>query len=40
MQVDELIPAGELRTQLVERLDTYEHKPRDDPERHHGSILF
>jgi len=40
MQVDELIPAGDLREQLVERLRTYEHKPRDDPDRIHGSILF
>ncbi len=40
MQVDELIPAGDLRNQLIQRLETFEHKPRDDPDRLHASILF
>jgi acetyl-CoA carboxylase carboxyltransferase component len=37
MQVDELIAADGLREQLIERLETYKHKPHDDPDRVHGS---
>lgn len=40
MQVDELIPASDLRSQLVDRLGTYEDKRRADHDRYHGSILF
>jgi acetyl-CoA carboxylase carboxyltransferase component len=41
MQVDELLPAGDLRKQLERRLDTYcGNKTRDDPERHHGTVFF
>ena len=40
MQVDELLPAGDLREQLETRLDTYRTKRRDDPERHHGTVFF
>jgi acetyl-CoA carboxylase carboxyltransferase component len=40
MQVDELLPAGDLRTQLVSRLSTFENKRRTDRDRHHGTVLF
>jgi len=40
MQVDELVPAGDLREQLERRLDTYRTKQRDDPDRHHGTVFF
>jgi len=40
MQVDELLPAGDLRDQLVARLDTFRGKERDDVERHHGTVFF
>jgi acetyl-CoA carboxylase carboxyltransferase component len=40
MQVDELIPAGDLREQLEVRLDTYRTKQRDDRPRHHGTVFF
>jgi acetyl-CoA carboxylase carboxyltransferase component len=40
MQVDELIPAGDLREQLEVRLDTYKTKQRDDRPRHHGTVFF
>jgi acetyl-CoA carboxylase carboxyltransferase component len=40
MQVDELLPAGDLREQLVARLDTVRGKGREERPRHHGTILF
>ncbi len=40
MQVDEIVPPGDLREQLINRLDVFRDKPRRDPERHHGTILF
>ncbi|CAI49823.1 propionyl-CoA carboxylase carboxyltransferase component [Natronomonas pharaonis DSM 2160] len=40
MQVDELLPAGDLREQLAARLDTYRTKSRDERPRHHGTVLF
>ena len=40
MQVDELVPAGDLREQLQVRLDTYRTKQRDDRPRHHGTVFF
>ncbi len=40
MQVDELIPAGDLRAQLAVRLETSETKDRDDRPRHHGTVFF
>ena len=40
MQVDELIPAGDLREHLEVRLDTYRTKGRDDRPRHHGTVFF
>jgi acetyl-CoA carboxylase carboxyltransferase component len=40
MQVDELVPAGDLRKQLEVRLDTYRTKGRDDRPRHHGTVFF
>jgi acetyl-CoA carboxylase carboxyltransferase component len=40
MQVDELLPAGDLREQLSARLDTLENKRRTVRDRHHGTILF
>ncbi|WP_247009074.1 acyl-CoA carboxylase subunit beta [Halorientalis litorea] len=40
MQVDELLPAGDLREQLLARLSAFENKRRRDPDRHHGTILF
>jgi acetyl-CoA carboxylase carboxyltransferase component len=40
MQVDELVPAGDLREQLERRLEVYKNKERDPVERHHGTVLF
>jgi len=40
MQVDELLPAGDLREQLERRLETYEHKRREAVPRHHGTVFF
>jgi acetyl-CoA carboxylase carboxyltransferase component len=40
MQVDELVPAGDLRQQLVARLAAFEDKRRAERDRHHGTILF
>jgi acetyl-CoA carboxylase carboxyltransferase component len=40
MQVDELLPAGDLRTQLINRLSAFEHKRRTERDRHHGTVLF
>jgi acetyl-CoA carboxylase carboxyltransferase component len=40
MQVDELLPAGDLREQLVRRLGAFRNKRRDDQPRHHGTVLF
>jgi acetyl-CoA carboxylase carboxyltransferase component len=40
MQVDELVPAGDLRSQLERRLRTYETKRREERDRHHGTVLF
>ncbi|WP_136715498.1 acyl-CoA carboxylase subunit beta [Halorientalis salina] len=40
MQVDELLPAGDLRQQLVARMTAFENKRRTRRDRHHGTILF
>ncbi|MEF8842444.1 MAG: acyl-CoA carboxylase subunit beta [Haloarculaceae archaeon] len=40
MQVDELLPAGDLREQLVARLDTVRGKGREERSRHHGTVFF
>ena len=40
MQVDELIPAGDLREQLAGRLETLQNKRRTTRDRHHGTVLF
>ncbi len=40
MQVDELLPAGELRPQLAARLETLGHKRRTERDRYHGTVLF
>jgi acetyl-CoA carboxylase carboxyltransferase component len=40
MQVDELVPAGDLRDQLVRRLAVYENKRREEVPRHHGTVFF
>ncbi|MFD1588636.1 acyl-CoA carboxylase subunit beta [Halorientalis brevis] len=40
MQVDELVPAGDLRQQLVARMTAFENKRRTRRDRHHGTILF
>jgi acetyl-CoA carboxylase carboxyltransferase component len=40
MQVDELLPAGDLRDQLGARLDALQHKRRTDRDRYHGTVLF
>jgi acetyl-CoA carboxylase carboxyltransferase component len=40
MQVEELLPAGDLREQLVARLDTVRGKGREERPRHHGTVLF
>ncbi|MFP4625549.1 MAG: acyl-CoA carboxylase subunit beta [Natronomonas sp.] len=40
MQVDELLPAGDLRDQLVERLGVLRGKRRTERDRYHGTVLF
>jgi acetyl-CoA carboxylase carboxyltransferase component len=40
MQVDELLPAGDLRDQLVHRLRAFRDKRRTERDRHHGTVLF
>ena len=40
MQVDELLPAGDLRDQLVVRLAALETKRRIERDRYHGTVLF
>ena len=40
MQVDELLPAGDLREQLVRRFETLENKRREGFDRRHGTMLF
>ncbi|TYL40699.1 propionyl-CoA carboxylase [Natronococcus pandeyae] len=40
MQVDELLPAGDLREQLEARLRTLRGKRRTERDRHHGTVLF
>jgi acetyl-CoA carboxylase carboxyltransferase component len=40
MQVDELLPAGDLREQLAHRLRTFRNKRRTERDRHHGTVLF
>ncbi|WP_276260553.1 acyl-CoA carboxylase subunit beta [Haloglomus litoreum] len=40
MQVDELVPAGDLREQLVERLGALRNKQRRSYDRYHGTVLF
>jgi acetyl-CoA carboxylase carboxyltransferase component len=40
MQVDELLPAGDLRDQLGARLEALKHKRRTDRDRYHGTVLF
>jgi acetyl-CoA carboxylase carboxyltransferase component len=40
MQVDELLAAGDLRDQLVQRLRTFRDKRRTERDRHHGTVLF
>ena len=40
MEVDELVPAGDLREQLEKRFRVFETKERDDIDRHHGTVLF
>ncbi len=40
MQVDELLPAGDLRDQLAARLRTLRNKRRTERDRYHGTVLF
>ena len=40
MEVDELIPAGDLREQLESRFRVLETKEREEIDRHHGTVLF
>ena len=40
MQVDELVPAGDLRDQLIHRLNTLSNKHRKNYDRYHGTVLF
>ncbi|WP_290810446.1 acyl-CoA carboxylase subunit beta [Halovivax sp.] len=40
MQVDELLPAGDLRDQLAVRLRTLRDKRRTERDRYHGTVLF
>jgi acetyl-CoA carboxylase carboxyltransferase component len=40
MQVDELLPAGDLREQLLRRLRAFSDKRRTERDRHHGTVLF
>lgn len=40
MQVDELLPAGDLRDQLVARLAALRNKRQETRDRYHGTVLF
>ncbi|MDZ7689033.1 MAG: carboxyl transferase domain-containing protein [Halobacteriales archaeon] len=40
MEVDELVPAGDLREQLESRFRVLETKEREEIDRHHGTVLF
>lgn len=40
MQIDELVPAGDLREQLVSRLTALKNKRRTRYDRYHGTVLF
>jgi acetyl-CoA carboxylase carboxyltransferase component len=40
MEVDELLPAGDLREQLEARLAAFATKRRSERPRHHGTVLF
>ncbi len=40
MQVDELLPAGDLRDQLAARLRAFRGKRRTERDRYHGTVLF
>ncbi|UPM42872.1 acyl-CoA carboxylase subunit beta [Halocatena salina] len=40
MQIDELLPAGDLRSQLAARLGAFSTKERDERPHHHGTVLF
>lgn len=40
MQVDELVPAGDLREQLVSRLQSLQNKKPQEYDRRHGTVLF
>ncbi|WP_330631887.1 acyl-CoA carboxylase subunit beta [Halocatena halophila] len=40
LQVDELLPASELRAQLCARLEAARTKQRDERPQHHGTVLF
>ncbi|WP_049996802.1 acyl-CoA carboxylase subunit beta [Halococcus sediminicola] len=40
MEVDELVPAGDLREQLEARLAAFATKRRSERPRHHGTVLF
>ncbi len=40
MEVDELVPAGDLRNQLKARLAAFSTKRRTERPRHHGTVLF
>ena len=40
MQVDELLPAGDLRDQLAARLSALQNKRRVERDRYHGTVLF
>jgi acetyl-CoA carboxylase carboxyltransferase component len=40
MEIDELVPAGDLREQLEARLAAFATKRRNERPRHHGTVLF
>ena len=40
MEVDELVPAGDLRAQLEARLAAFATKRRNERPQHHGTVLF
>jgi len=40
MEVDELLPAGDLREELESRFRVFETKERHEIDRHHGTVLF
>ncbi|HET7323917.1 MAG TPA: acyl-CoA carboxylase subunit beta [Halococcus sp.] len=40
MEIDELLPAGDLREQLEARLAAFSTKRREERPRHHGTVLF